>query len=83
MFWKPKIDASCPDHWAIKVNYLNGSTAEYKVVYQTAIINGLIEIVTTDDIRVMISMTNVLSLEYDKAYTRIVEKQMEGKKKHG
>lgn len=73
MFFKPKIDSLCPDFWTAKINYLSGQSAEYKIVSQSAIRDGIMELITVDDIRVMVSFTNVLSVEFDKAYTKILE----------
>lgn len=72
-FMKPKINADCPDFWVATVQFLTGRTREVHVVSQN-ISDGMVSFLTTDDKHVLIPLSSIETIEFNKDYTKIKER---------
>lgn len=77
----PKDIAELPDNFGVKVFYVNGKTDEWEVVKFSPIKEtGTIEAITKDDIIILVPISSIQKVEYDKRFSKIValrKKQIE------
>ena len=68
----PKDDYDLPDSFKAKIHYINGKVEEFDLAQQFPIENGVLEIVTKDDIWNWVFVNNVQRIEWDKNFSKMV-----------
>lgn len=70
----PKDDQELPDFFKVVIYYVSGVKEEINVAsYQFIQATGMIEIITHEDLYRWIIMQNVLKVEFDKNFTKMIE----------
>jgi len=70
----PKEDPGIPDSYKIKITYITGRTEEYDVASQYPINPQMqiLEFWTAEDLNVWIELRNVVKIEYDKNWSKMI-----------
>lgn len=61
-----------PDSFIMKIHYVTGKMEEFEVSERGGVELGAITFVTKDDIWHTVVIQNVLRIEYDKSYSKLV-----------
>lgn len=73
-FLLPKDDDALPDYYGITVTLINSKVKEYEVASHSYLPGcNVLSIVTKDDLWVAIPLSNILEINYDKQFSKVVE----------
>lgn len=67
----PKEDAKLPDHYGMKMFYLDGKMEEFELASHR-LGSSILEFVTRDDVWHWIPLTAIKRVEFDKRFSTIV-----------
>jgi hypothetical protein len=67
-----KEDQDLPDTFTAKIYYVTGKADELELAFMSQINNGVLEVVTKDDIWSWIFVNNVQRIEFDKNFSKII-----------
>jgi len=68
----PKEDPEIPDAFGMTIYYVTGKKEEFEVAERGPVDGDLISFVTKDDIWHLVVVQNVLRVEYDKRYSKLI-----------
>lgn len=72
-FFKIK-NQDVPDHYGVEVTFINGEKQTMEVVAHTVLNgSGILSIQCKEDLFVWVPVSNVLKIQYDKNFTKILE----------
>lgn len=68
----PKEDPEIPDAFGMTIHYVTGKKEEFEVAERGPVDGGLMSFVTKDDIWHLVVIQNIVRIEYDKRYSKLV-----------
>lgn len=68
----PKDDQALPDQYKMKITYVTGKAVEYEAASH-ALNDGMLSLWTKDDLHHWIVMQNVMYVDFDKDFTKMME----------
>ena len=66
-----------PKFYNVHIKHVTGASSQLEIVQHAITQNGLLEIITSDDRIILVPISNVQSIEFDRLFSKIVHMRKE------